>query len=71
MDRARRARVSAVIIGLAPLCLGLYLLLHDGLIVAHLLQPYGDGPAGLIVGPFLILVGAIFLRRVHYLPDRD
>jgi hypothetical protein len=39
--------------------LGLYLFIHDCLILAHIIPPYGDGPAGLIVGPALVLIGVV------------
>jgi hypothetical protein len=45
---------SAVFVGL-----GLYLFVHDCLILVHIVQPYGDGPAGLIMGPILIVIGAV------------
>ena len=45
---------SAIITGF-----GLYLFIHDGLILAHILPPYGDGPAGLILGPVLALIGVV------------
>ena len=38
---------------------GLYLFIHDCLILAHILPPYGDGPAGLILGPVLALIGVV------------
>jgi hypothetical protein len=38
---------------------GLYLLIHDCLILAYVMPPYGEGPAGLIVGPALVLIGAV------------
>ncbi len=37
--------------------LGLYLLIHDSLILVHVIAPYGDGPAGVIAGPIMILFG--------------
>jgi hypothetical protein len=39
--------------------LGLYLFVHDCLILAQIFPPYGDGPAGLIVGPALVLIGVV------------
>jgi hypothetical protein len=38
---------------------GLYLFIHDCLILAHIVSPYGEGPAGLIVGPALVLIGVV------------
>jgi hypothetical protein len=38
---------------------GLYLFIHDCLILAHIIPPYGEGPAGLIVGPALVLIGGV------------
>ena len=38
---------------------GLYLFIHDCLILAHILPPYGDGPADLILGPVLALIGVV------------
>ena len=38
---------------------GLYLFIHDCFILAHILPPYGDGPAGLILGPELALIGVV------------
>jgi hypothetical protein len=38
---------------------GLYLFIHDCLILAHIIPPYGEGPAGLIVGPALVLIGVV------------
>jgi hypothetical protein len=39
--------------------LGLYLFIHDCLILVHIVQPYGEGPAGLIIGPILIVIGVV------------
>ena len=47
---------SVVVVGL-----GLYLFLHDCLILVHILQPYGDGPFGLIMGPLLIVIGVVVM----------
>jgi hypothetical protein len=38
---------------------GLYLFIHDCLILVAIVSPYGDGPAGLIVGPALVLIGVV------------
>lgn len=39
--------------------LGFYLFVHDCLILAQILLPYSDGPAGLIVGPALVVIGVV------------
>ena len=52
----KRAGVGASVITTG---FGLYLFIHDCLILAHILPPYGDGPAGLILGPVLALIGVV------------
>jgi hypothetical protein len=39
--------------------LGVYLFVHDCLILAYIAKPYGDGPAGLIIGPILTVMGVV------------
>jgi hypothetical protein len=59
---ARRFGVGA---GAVIATFGLYYFLHDCLIFAHLLHPYGDGPAGVIAGPVLMVIGIVCVLRLR------
>jgi hypothetical protein len=43
--------------------LGLYLFVSDALVLAHVAQPVGDGPFGIVVGPVFMLIGALIIWR--------
>ena len=40
--------------------LGIFLLVHDVLVVIHIIAPVGDGPFGLIGGPVFAIIGGIW-----------
>jgi hypothetical protein len=60
-NMARRFGVGA---GAVIASFGLYYFLHDCLILVHLLKPYGDGPAGVVVGPVLMVIGIVCILRL-------
>ena len=63
----RMMKIVGVGAGVVSTVFGLYLFNHDCLILAHIVPAYGDGPAGMIVGPALVLIGVVsvlaFLER--------
>jgi hypothetical protein len=50
------------VFGITLICLGLYLLINDALVIAHIIAPHGDGPYGVISGPVISLIGIVLLR---------
>jgi hypothetical protein len=40
---------------------GLFVLVNDSLVIAHVVQPTGEGPYGVVVGPVLILMGVVLM----------
>jgi hypothetical protein len=53
------ARRFGVVASAVVATFGLYNFLHDCLILVHVLKPYGDGPAGVVVGPVLMVIGIV------------
>ena len=60
----RAMKVLGVGAGAGIAGFGLYLFIHDCLILAHIVSAYGEGPAGLIVGPALVLIGVVSVLAV-------
>jgi hypothetical protein len=57
-------RSCGYLFGALLVALGSYLLIHDVLILIHVVAPYGDGPAGVIAGPIVILFGVVIILRL-------
>jgi hypothetical protein len=64
----KMARGSGWVLGFFLVFFGLYVFVHDALVVAHIVAPVGDGPFGLIIGPILLVAGVVlilWLRRTR------